>query len=206
MAESSAGDFTVGKIQKTRRQRVAKKYGQQKRNIIHMSSTAYEQESLCRRAAKQRGQRAPPHSNHLVGALLENPRHVEAERLRDLEIDDEVVPGRRLHRQVTTSRPRGCYPRTPSHGETRAVRPGHRRLNRRARRCGEVSAVSQSSMMNRQPRLRAVCPNPRLGRDAQFRGCAPVRPSGLSSPTGPGGAPLPDQRTSIRARRSARRL
>jgi ribosome maturation protein Sdo1 len=44
MAESSAGDFTVGKIQKTRRQRVAKMYGQQKRNIIHMSSTAYEQD------------------------------------------------------------------------------------------------------------------------------------------------------------------
>jgi ribosome maturation protein Sdo1 len=44
MAESSAGDFTVGKIQKTRLQRVAKMYGQQKRNIIHMSSTAYEQD------------------------------------------------------------------------------------------------------------------------------------------------------------------
>jgi ribosome maturation protein Sdo1 len=44
MAESSAGDFTVGKIQKTRRQRVAKMYDQQKRNIIHMSSTAYEQD------------------------------------------------------------------------------------------------------------------------------------------------------------------
>jgi hypothetical protein len=45
MAESSAGgDFTVSKIQKTRRQRVAKMYGQQKRNIIHISSTAYEQD------------------------------------------------------------------------------------------------------------------------------------------------------------------
>jgi hypothetical protein len=43
MAESSAGDFTAGKIQKTRRQRVAKMYGQQKSNIIHTSSTAYEQ-------------------------------------------------------------------------------------------------------------------------------------------------------------------
>ena len=31
------------KIQKTWRQRVAKMYGQQKRNIIHISSTAYEQ-------------------------------------------------------------------------------------------------------------------------------------------------------------------
>jgi hypothetical protein len=51
MAESSAGDFTGGKIQKTRRQRVAKMYGQQKRNIIHMSSTAYEQDHS-RRAAE----------------------------------------------------------------------------------------------------------------------------------------------------------
>src|SRR5262245_13151799 len=40
----SRRDFTVGKIQKTRRQRVAKMYGQQKRNIIHTSSTAYEQD------------------------------------------------------------------------------------------------------------------------------------------------------------------
>src|SRR5262249_13738780 len=44
MAESSAGDFTVGKIQKNWGQRVAKMYVQQKRNIIHRSSTAYEQD------------------------------------------------------------------------------------------------------------------------------------------------------------------
>jgi len=44
MAESSAADFTVGKIQKDWGQRVAKMYGQQKRNIIHTSSTAYEQD------------------------------------------------------------------------------------------------------------------------------------------------------------------
>src|SRR5215813_11732069 len=42
MAESSAANFTVG--QKDWRQRVAKMYGQQKRNIIHTSSTAYEQD------------------------------------------------------------------------------------------------------------------------------------------------------------------
>src|SRR5215831_2151869 len=42
MAESSAANFTVG--QKDWGQRVAKKYGQQKRNIIHTSSTAYEQD------------------------------------------------------------------------------------------------------------------------------------------------------------------
>jgi hypothetical protein len=61
MAESSAGDFTVGKIQKNRGQRVAKMYGQQKRNIIHTSSTAYEQDSLCRRAAEQRDELPPLH-------------------------------------------------------------------------------------------------------------------------------------------------
>jgi hypothetical protein len=44
MAESSAADFTVGKILKNRGQQVAKMYGQQKRNIIHTSSTAYEQD------------------------------------------------------------------------------------------------------------------------------------------------------------------
>jgi hypothetical protein len=44
VAESSAGDFAVGKIQRTGRQRIAKMHGQQKRNIIHISSTAYEQD------------------------------------------------------------------------------------------------------------------------------------------------------------------
>ena len=38
--------------------------------------------------------------DHVVGALLENPRHVEAERLRGLEVDDEFVLGRPLYRQV----------------------------------------------------------------------------------------------------------
>src|SRR5215469_7081109 len=69
MAESSAGDFTVGKIQKTRRQRVAKMYGQQKRNIIHMSSTAYEQDHSAA---------APPSSvmnaRRLIFAVIRSPR------------------------------------------------------------------------------------------------------------------------------------
>src|SRR5262250_210895 len=34
----------VAKYRRLRRQRVAKMYGQQKRNIIHISSTAYEQD------------------------------------------------------------------------------------------------------------------------------------------------------------------
>jgi hypothetical protein len=65
MAESSAGDFTVGKIQKTRRQRVAKMYGQQKRNIIHMSSTAYEQDHSAA---------APPSSVMNPRLLIRSPR------------------------------------------------------------------------------------------------------------------------------------
>src|SRR5262249_32611089 len=65
MAESSAGDFTVGKIQQTRRQRVAKMYGQQKRNIIHMSSTAYEQDHSAA---------APPSSVMNSRRLIRSPR------------------------------------------------------------------------------------------------------------------------------------
>src|SRR5215510_15562549 len=65
MAESSAGDFTVGKIQKTRRQRVAKMYGQQKRNIIHMSSTAYEQDHSAA---------APPSSVMNARRFIRSPR------------------------------------------------------------------------------------------------------------------------------------
>jgi hypothetical protein len=70
MAESSAGGFTVGKIQQTRRQRVAKMYGQQKRNIIHMSSTAYEQDHSAA---------APPRSvmtsrRRFIFAVIRSPR------------------------------------------------------------------------------------------------------------------------------------
>jgi hypothetical protein len=38
--------------------------------------------------------------DRLVGALLEMQRHVEAERLRGLEVDDSLVFGRCLHRKV----------------------------------------------------------------------------------------------------------
>ena len=41
-----------------------------------------------------------PLFDHLVGELLKVRRHVEAQRLRGLEIDDELILRRRLHRHV----------------------------------------------------------------------------------------------------------
>jgi integrase len=41
-----------------------------------------------------------PLLDHLVGALLEEPRHVDPERLRRLEIDHELDLGRLLDRDV----------------------------------------------------------------------------------------------------------
>jgi len=41
-----------------------------------------------------------PLFDHLVGALLEEPGHFEADRLRGLEIDHELDPGGLLDRNV----------------------------------------------------------------------------------------------------------
>jgi len=43
---------------------------------------------------------SPASFDHLVGASLENPRYVEAKRLRGLEIEHQLVLRRCLHRQV----------------------------------------------------------------------------------------------------------
>ena len=51
-------------------------------------------------ARAQQGVSSSRSFDHLVGALLENPRHVEAERLCGLEVDHQLVLCRRLHRQV----------------------------------------------------------------------------------------------------------
>ena len=52
-----------------------------------------------RRAADERDELAPPHSI-TSSARATKVGHVEAERLGGLQIDHELVPGRRLHRQV----------------------------------------------------------------------------------------------------------
>jgi hypothetical protein len=41
--------------------------------------------------------------DHLVGELLQVRPNFEAERSRGFEIDDELEPGRRLHRKVGRS-------------------------------------------------------------------------------------------------------
>src|SRR3954468_5433 len=42
-----------------------------------------------------------PSFDHLVGALLEKPRHFEAKRLSSLEIDHQLEPSRLHNRQVS---------------------------------------------------------------------------------------------------------
>ena len=54
----------------------------------------------CRCAAEQRDELAPFHSITSSARASSDRRHVEAERLRGLEVDHEFVLSRRLHREV----------------------------------------------------------------------------------------------------------
>src|SRR5215216_617764 len=56
--------------------------------------------SLSEASVHDRCRSLAPLFDHLVGAGEHGCRHIEAERFRGLEIDDQFVLGRRLHRQV----------------------------------------------------------------------------------------------------------
>jgi hypothetical protein len=84
MAEGSAADFTVGKIQKDWGQRVAKMYSQQKRNIIHRPSTAYEQDH---------SSAAPPSSVMKSQRFTRSPRR----RAAGIDVDNSTPNHLNIH-------------------------------------------------------------------------------------------------------------
>src|SRR5262245_17364512 len=55
---------------------------------------------ICAITGCEQMQQAAPLLDHLVGAGEQRWRHSDAERLRGLEIDCQLVLGRRLYRQV----------------------------------------------------------------------------------------------------------
>jgi len=61
--------------------------------------------------------------DHLVGALLEQRRHVQAERFRSLEIDDKLVFGWRLDHAGQFDERNLCLFRPRQSGAGSAFRP-----------------------------------------------------------------------------------
>ena len=73
---------------------------------------------------QQHQQRKWPASlDHLVGALLEQRRHVQAERFRSLEIDDKLVFGWRLDHAGQFDERNLCLFRPRQSGAGSAFRP-----------------------------------------------------------------------------------